>query len=108
MKTRAITPALLLAAMLYTGTAAAGDAIEHSGQASVHSASAVGELAIAGAKFVTGAAAVPLMASGAVGTLSAEAGAAMWQSAGGRIGAALPVTGDTYVTTPSPREAMSE
>lgn len=100
--------ALMLSIAIIAGEAVASDPVRHSGQASAHSAMAVGEFALAGAKLATGAVAVPLMISGGVGALSGEAGSSLWHAAGGTIGDPLPVADETYVTTPSPRDAMAE
>ena len=109
MKTHTTTLlALLLSTALAAGEAIAGDPVRHSGQASAHSAMAVGESTLAGAKLVAGAVAVPLMLSGGVGALSGEAGSSLWHAAGGSIGEPLPIAEETYITTPSPRDAMAD
>jgi len=84
----------------------AGAAVTHSGQASAHSVQAVGHAAVAGARFASGSVAVPLAFSGAVGKSSAAAGTALWDAANAPIGDPLPISDKTYMTGPSPDQAI--
>ncbi len=99
-------PIVLLGA-LATTPAVAGNPLHHSGQASTHSVQAVAASTLAGASVVSGIVALPLLVGGEVGAVSGRAGETLWQAAGG-VAKPLPITDETYLSTPSPAEAMAE
>ena len=97
---------ILVTALLNATPVLAGGALTHSGQASRHSAQAVGHTLVSGAKFVSGSAAVPLGLSGGIGRVSAAANSDLWEYANTPIGDPLPVTDETYQVGPPPNEAI--
>ena len=103
-----LSTAILMTALLNSHTVLAGGVVRHSGQASAHSAQAVGHTVISGAKFVSASAAAPLTFSGATGKFSAAAGNRLWETADTPIGDALPVTDKTYLIGPPPDRAMRQ
>ncbi len=61
---------------------------------------------VAGAKLVSGVAAVPLKAAGAVGELSGDMGDSLWEAANAPADGPLPVTDDAVTVGPPPGEAI--
>lgn len=88
--------------------ALAQGSLEHSSRAVTHSLQAVGEGMVAGVKLVSGVAAVPLKAAGAVGELSSEMGDAFWEAANAPVNGPLPVTDDAITVGPPPGEAIKQ
>ena len=86
--------------------ATAQSSLQHSSQAITHSIHAVGESMVAGAKLVSGVAAVPLKAAGAVGELSGDLGDSLWEAANAPAGGPLPITDDAITVGPPPGEAI--
>ncbi|HEX9585662.1 MAG TPA: mechanosensitive ion channel protein MscS [Gammaproteobacteria bacterium] len=106
MKPRARLVSSLLLAVLSPGVAVAQSSLQHSGQAVTHSLQAIGEGMVAGAKLVSGVAAVPLKAAGAVGELSSDMGDALWEAANAPAAGPLPLTDDVITIGPPPGEAI--
>lgn len=106
MKPRARLVSSLLLAVLSPGVAVAQSSLQHSGQAVTHSLQAIGEGMVAGAKLVSGVAAVPLKAAGAVGELSSDMGDALWEAANAPAAGPLLLTDDVITIGPPPGEAI--
>lgn len=98
-------PSLILL-LAVAANSSAQNSFQHSGQAVTHSLQALGESMVAGAKLVSGVAAVPFKAIGAVGELSGQMGDSLWQAANAPVGAPLPVTDEVITAGPSPGEAI--
>jgi len=79
---------------------------QHLSTASVHSAQAIGQTAIAGVKIVSAVIAVPLMITGEIGQASGQAGHAFWLMANQPIGEPLAITDEIITSTVSPDKAM--
>ena len=92
--------------LLMPSLSTAQSSLQHSSQAVTHSIQAIGESMVAGAKLVSGVAAVPLKAAGAVGTLSGDLGDSLWEAANAPVGAPLPVTDDAITVGPPPDKAL--
>ncbi len=93
--------------------AAAEGSTQHSAAASKeaakiagHSARAAGHVIVGGAQAASASAAVPLMASGAVGKASGQSGKAMMDEAIGD-GAPLPISDETVTAGPPPDDALA-
>lgn len=86
---------------------AAQSSLQHSSQALTHSLEAIGHSMVAGTKLVSGVAAVPLKASGAVGQLSGEMGDALGDAANAPVGHPLPITEDVITIGPPPAKALN-
>lgn len=95
----------LLGSIVAPGVAAQSS-LQHSSQAVTHSLQALGEGMVAGAKLVSGVAAVPLKAAGAVGQLSGDMGDSLWEAANAPADGPLPVTEDVITIGPPPGEAI--
>jgi hypothetical protein len=81
--------------------------VQHSGQASQHSAQAVGHTMVGSAKGVSGVAAIPLGVAGSVGHLSGEMAKELAGAAHAPIGEPLPITDATVSAAPSPAQTMN-
>ena len=86
----------------------AQSSLQHSSQAVTHSIQAIGEGMMAGAKLVSGVAAVPLQAAGAIGGLSGDMGDSLWEAANAPASGPLPVTDDVITIGPPPGEAVKQ
>lgn len=106
MRTRRLLVSGLLLVVLSPGAVVAQSSLQHSGQAVTHSLQAIGEGMVAGAKLVSGVAAVPLKAAGAVGELSSDMGDALWEAANAPVAGPLPLTDDVVTVGPPPGEAI--
>ncbi len=109
-KTTAILSTVILTGLVATQTAQAqaGGSVQHASQASGHSARAVGHSVAGTTKLVSGVVAVPLIAIGASGQASQQAGESLWDIANEPIGTPLPVTEETVTAGPSPARAINE
>ena len=102
-----ITTSVLLAAIAAQPAHAQGST-QHASQAVVHSTQAIGHSVAGGAKLASGVVAVPLIAVGASGQVSQQAGQELWDIANEPIGTPLPVTEETVTAGPSPSQAIKE
>ena len=75
-------------------------------QASAHMAAASGHAIVGVTKLASGAVAVPLMISGAVGKASGKAGEVLWN--GAEIGKPLKVSDETVTAGPAPDQALEQ
>lgn len=82
--------------------------VNHSAQASEHSAQATGHVIVGGVKGVASVAAVPLVVSGAIGHSADQAGQAMADFADMPIGKPLPITEKTVTAGPAPSQALKQ
>lgn len=106
MRFRTLLVPCLFLSVFPLGVARAQSSLQHSSQAVAHSLQAVGESMVGGAKLVSGVAAIPLKAAGAVGELSSEMGDAFWEAANAPAGEPLPLTDDVITIGPPPGEAI--
>lgn len=88
--------------------AQAGGSAQHASQAIGHSTEAVGHSVAGTAKMASGVVAVPLIATGASGQASQQAGESLWHIANEPIGTPLPVSDETVTAGPSPARAINE
>ncbi|NWF36982.1 hypothetical protein [Mariprofundus sp. KV] len=104
-KKMAIVGAMVIA-MLFSQQAMAQGSAQHSGKAVGHSALAAGHSAVGSAKLTSAAVAVPLVAVGAVGAVSAQAGNALLKAANKPIGEPLEISDEAITVGPSPDRAI--
>lgn len=83
---------------------ASANSFNHSGQASTHSAAASGHASVGVSQTASIAVAVPLLAVGAVGALSSEAGGVLMEAA--CCDEPLEVSDDTFVEDVNPAQAI--
>ena len=102
-----IATTLLIGAVAAQPAQAQGS-VQHSGQALVHSTKALGHSVAGGAKLASGVVAVPLIAIGASGQVSQQAGEDLWAIAHEPIGTPLPVSDETVTAGPPPSQAINE
>ncbi len=102
-----ITTTVLLAAVTSLPAQAQGST-QHVSQAVVHSTQAVGHSIAGGAKLASGVIAIPLIAIGASGQVSQQAGESLWDIANEPIGTPLPITEETITAGPPPSQAINE
>ena len=105
-KTLIVTTTLLAAIAIQP--AHAQGSVQHASQAVEHSTKAIGHSVAGGAKLASGVAAVPLIAVGASGQASQQAGEALWDIANEPIGTPLPVSDETVTAGPTPSQAIQE
>ena len=106
MKTIRVLAASAVLLSILPLSAMAQSSLQHSSQAVTHSIRAIGEGMVAGAKLVSGVAAVPLKAAGAVGELSGDMGDSLWEAANTPVDMSLPITEDVITVGPPPGEAL--
>lgn len=82
-----------------------GQSAQNAAQSAKHSAATVGETLIGTSKLVSGVAAVPFKALGAVGHASGAIGDLLWENAAGTE--PLEVTEDTVTVGPAPFVAVN-
>ena len=97
----------MIASLLLAGqTAMAEGSIRHSGQALTHSVQASAHSVGAAAKLTSAAVAIPLIAVGAVGQVSGEAGKVLLDEANGDFDKPLTVSDETVTAGPAPDQAV--
>jgi len=106
MKKKMIIVSAMVVSMLFGQQAMAQGSTQHSGQAVGHSALAVGHGAVGSAKLTSAAVAVPLIAVGAVGAVSAEMGKGLIKVANKPIGQPLEISDEVLTVGPSPDRAI--
>jgi hypothetical protein len=109
-KRKAVITTLILTGLVAAqpAQAQAGGSVQHASQAIGHSAKAVGHSVVGTAKLASGVVAVPLIAIGASGQASQQAGESLWDIANEPIGTPLPVSDETVTAGPSPARAINE
>ena len=88
--------------------ATAGGSAEASAQALTHSLEALGYALEGSLKVVSGAAAIPLMTIGELGTVSGEVGQELWDEANAPPRGAFPVTDEIVTAGPVPAEQLEQ
>jgi len=106
MKKKMVITCAVLISMFFGQQAMAQGSTQHSGQAVGHSALAVGHGAVGSAQLTSAAVAVPLIAVGAVGAVSAEMGKGLIKAANKPIGEPLEICDETLTAGPSPDRAI--
>lgn len=106
MRFQTLLVPFLLLSVFPSGVAWAQSSLQHSSQAVTHSLQAVGESMVGGAKLVSGVAAIPLKAAGAIGELSSQMGDTFWEAANAPVRGPLPLTEDVITIGPPPGEAI--
>lgn len=106
MEKTVTTISMILGLVVASGPALAEGSVQHFSQALNHSAQAVGFSAVAGAQLASAVIAVPLVAAGAVGAVSGQAGHALLKASGTEIGKPLSVSNVTITAGPTPAKAV--
>jgi len=106
MKKKMVIISAMVISMFFGQQAMAQGSSQHSGQAVGHSALAVGHGAIGSAKLTSAAVAVPFIAVGAVGAVSAEMGKGLIKVANKPIGEPLEISDEVLTVGPSPDRAI--
>ncbi len=106
MKKKMVIISAMLVSMFFTQQAMAQGSTQHSGQAVKYSALAVGHGAVGSAKMTSAVVAVPLLAVGAVGAVSAEMGKSLVEAANDPIGEPLKISDETITVGPTPDQAI--
>ena len=97
----------MIASLLLAGqNAMAEGSVRHSGQALTHSVQASAHSVGAAAKLTSAAVALPLVAVGAVGHVSGEAGKALLEEANSDFNTPLTVSDETVTAGPAPDQAV--
>ena len=96
-----------IASLFLAGQAALAEgSVRHSGQALTHSVQASAHSVGAAAKLTSAAVALPLVAVGAVGHVSGEAGKALLDEANSDFKTPLTVSDETVTAGPAPDQAV--
>lgn len=106
MKKKMVIVSAMLVSLFFSQQAMAQGSAQHSGQAVGHSALAAGHSAVGTAKLTSAAVAIPLVAVGAVGAVSAEMGKGLMKAANKPIGEPLEISDETLTVGPSPDRAV--
>ena len=93
---------LIISMCSATSTVCAGGSAEASAQALDHSFQAIGYSIEGGLKLASGAAAIPFMVVGEIGTVSGEIGHDLWEEANSPPSGPLPVTDEIVTVGPNP------
>ena len=108
MKKIVLTISMILGVMLSSQQALAQGSVKHSAQALNLSAQASGHTVIAGAKLSSAVVAVPLLAVGAVGAVSSEAGKAFLKESSSDFNKPLTISDESVTAGPSPDAAVNQ
>ena len=100
--------ALCLASPAFPGETHSGKAASHGSQASEHASGSAAHAIMSTGQVVSGAASVPLMASGASGAVSAQMGQDLKDAAMAPAGEPLEISDETITVGPPPDKAMKE
>jgi len=106
MKKKMVIISVMLVSLFFSQQAMAQGSVHHSAQATAHSTVAVGHSTAGAAKLTSAAVAVPLVAAGAIGAVSAEAGKGLSKAANSPIGEPLEVSDETITAGPAPDQAI--
>lgn len=102
-----IIPAII-SLMLMSQPVMAQGSVNHSAQAIKSSAQASGHTVIAGSKLSSAVVAVPLLAVGAVGAISSDAGKAFLESSAADFNKPLTIADESVTAGPSPDAAVNQ
>ena len=106
MKKTVLSISMVASLLLAGQTAMAEGSVRHSAQALNHSLQASAHSVGAAAKLTSAAVAMPLIAVGAVGHVSGEAGKALLDEANSDFNTPLTVSDETVTAGPAPDQAV--